>query len=136
VTIVRLGAWCDYVAQVEETTSFRVREFAELDDGSRLFLDDPQGGERGFSSRVSVASGGRSQPVDPWAYFTVADVEASVLTTVLPNDDDSGEEHPWEWLTERLAEYGLEASADQLRELPYVVELGPRLRARLGDAGA
>ncbi len=56
--------------------------------------------------------------------------------TVLPDDaEETGEEHPWEWLAELLRAQGVEAPPEDLRGLPYDVEFSDRLRARL-PAGA
>ncbi|HEX6351494.1 hypothetical protein [Actinophytocola sp.] len=150
--IVRLGAWCDYVtedeyraelghssarvdqpepvpglmdarfldeavAQFRRGASFRVHEFADLADGRRLTLHT----DRGFSL---------SGAVDIWASLTLATLEADVRTTVLP-DEDTGEEHPWEWLSELLHARGVDVSPEQLPELPYEVEFSERLRARV-----
>ena len=121
---MRLGAECDLVPPERSTASpgsvsFDVQEFAELTDGRRLVLHR----ERGFS-----LSGG----VDPWAFLTAASLEADVRTTVLP-DEDGPDEHPYAWLSGLLREHGVEASAEQLRTVPYVVELSERVRQRLAS---
>lgn len=165
MTVVGLGAWCDYVTEdefrqkfrsptpppevnehrdgyaplwrlsgpaVEEEIqhfrrglSFRVHEFAVLADGRRLTLSD----DRGYSTSAHVAGG--SAALDPWAFTTRESVEADVLTTVRPDEDGTDEEHPWEWLAQRLHDLGVDVSPAQLRTLPYDVELSDRLRARL-----
>ncbi len=163
MTVVRLGAWCDLVTEEEYRTalrslvgvpvegfeavstgvtsdevrkaleqfrrglSFRVQEFATLDDGRRLTLHD----ERGFGV------GGHPASEDPWAFLTLAGLEADVRTTVLPDDDDTGDEHPYEWLAGLLRLHNVEASPDQLRLLPYDVVFSERLRARVAgpDSG-
>jgi hypothetical protein len=51
----------------------------------------------------------------------------SVLNVVLPDDDASGEEHPWPWLAERARARGLDATAEELRRLPYEVVLTERV---------
>jgi hypothetical protein len=58
-----------------------------------------------------------------------------VRTTVLPDDDDTQDEHPWEWLAGLLHDvHGVEATVEELRLLPYDVVFSERLRARvLGD---
>ena len=144
--VVGLGAWCDFVAEDEyrakltamgvtgrelqediqefkRSASFRLSEFAVLADGGRLTLHDD---ERGFN--VWNSSG------DPWRYLTLEGVEAGVRTTLLPDEDDTEEEHPWEWLAELLTAHGVGMSADRLRSLPYVVEYSERLLARLTRA--
>lgn len=138
--VIRLGAWCDYStvaerrteleamgfppAEVEESlerlrrqVSINVSEFAVLADGRRLTLHE---GQRGYS-------GGS------WRRLTLEGVKADVLTTVLPDDDDTGEEPPWEWLAELLSSHGIAVSTDRLRTVPYVVEFSDRLRARIAN---
>jgi hypothetical protein len=157
--VIGLGAWCDYVTEDEyrdrlerdsarlqvsagrdgepspgwapinaeaipeaiesfrRGLSFRVQEFAELSDGRRITLHD----ERGY---------GTSGPEDPWQFQTSESIEADVRTTVLPDDDD-GEEHPWEWLVELLQTQGVEATPEQLKQVPYRVEFSQRLAAKL-----
>jgi hypothetical protein len=101
----------------------RVEEFAVLAYGRRVRLH----AERGF-----VLSGG----VDPWQYLTLEGLEAHVRATVLPDDaEDTGEDHPWEWLSDLLRVQGIEASTEELRVLPYDVEFSDRLRVRV-SAGA
>ena len=51
---------------------------------------------------------------------------------VLP-DDDSGDEHPYEWLRELLLRRGIETSVEQLRSVPYTVEFSDRLERHLQD---
>jgi hypothetical protein len=158
--VVRLGAWCDIVTEDEArqrflaeaaeegpgdvdahavpasgwaafvsepgvpvlsrgAIHFRVEEFAVLADGRRVRLH----AERGF---------GLSAGADPWQYLTLETLDADVRTTVLPDDaEDTGEDHPWEWLSDLLRVQGIEASTEELRVLPYDVEFSDRLRARV-----
>jgi hypothetical protein len=95
--------------------SFDVHEFAELTDGRRLTLHE----ERGFTTSGQ------------WRHLTLENLERDVRTTVLPDDDDTQDEHPWEWLVALLQARGVEATAEELRLLPYDVEFSERLRARL-----
>lgn len=150
MTVVGLGAWCDFVTEDElrqrladdgcsadeveqdaenfkRGASFRVHEFADMADGRRLTLHE----ERGFSMVVKVT--GQSAPGEPWQSLTLEALERDVRTTVLP-DDDTPDEHPWEWLAGLLRTHGVEASPDELRFLPYDVVFSQRLRARVADA--
>jgi hypothetical protein len=153
VTVVGLGAWCDFVTEdgyrqrlvrdgwptdevetliedFKRGVSFVVHEFAELADGRRLTLHE----ERGFTG-VTMASRGPA-PSDQWRYLTLENIERDVRTAVLP-DDDSQDEHPWEWLAGLLHVHGIEATAEELRLLPYDVVFSERLRARVvADAGS
>lgn len=151
VTVVGLGAWCDYVTdneyrerlfdeggspeEVEKLVqasklgiSFVVHEFADLADGRRLTLHE----DRGFTG--TFANNG-SEPSDQWRSLTLEDLERGVRTTVLPDDDESQDEHPWEWLAELLHVHGVEATAEELRHLPYDVVFSERLRARVVNDG-
>ncbi len=157
-TVVGLGAWCDFMtpdeyrqrlvkggwrATVERQSgarahpapfaprsteevenlvedfkrglSFDVHEFADLADGRRLTLHE----ERGFGTSAQ------------WRYLTLEDLESAVRTTVLPDDDDTQDEHPWEWLAGLLHVHGVEATDEELRLLPYDVVFSERLRARV-----
>jgi hypothetical protein len=146
VDVLKLGAWCDLHSEAEyreeliargmpdqqirqdikafkRSAAFRVSEFALLSDGRRVTLHN----ERGFNSWSSSG--------DPWSHLTLEGVAADVLTTVLPDDGDPQEEHPWEWLAELLTAHGVEVSSDELRSLPYVIEYSDRLLARLALRG-
>jgi hypothetical protein len=148
VDVVGLGAWCDFVTEdeyrqrlirdgwpadevedlVEEFkrgVSFAVHEFAELAEGRRLTLHT----DRGFTG-VTMASNGPA-PSDQWRSLTLEELERDVRTTVLPDDDDTGDEHPWEWLAGLLHARGVQVTAEELRLLPYRVEFSQRLRERL-----
>jgi hypothetical protein len=101
--------------------SFAVEEFAVLADGRRVRLH----AERGFALSAGP---------DPWQLLTLESLRSSVLATVLPDDaEETGDEHPWDWLSDLLRPHGVDASPDELRRLPYDVELSDRLRARLPD---
>ena len=151
MTVVGLGAWCDFVTADEyrqrllrdgwsaaevsnlvedfkRGVSFVVHEFAVLADGRRLTLHE----ERGFTTGVTLARRG-PMPGDYWRPLTLEELERDVRTTVLPDDDDTHDEHPWEWLAELLHVHGIEATAEELRLLPYDVVFSQRLRARVGD---
>jgi len=151
VTVVRLGAWCDFVTEDEyrqrlvgegwptdetvnlvedfkQGVSFVVHEFAELSDGRHLTLHE----ERGFTAfTVASSNTGRPPPSDQWHYLTLENLERDVRTTVLPDEDDTQDEHPWEWLVGLLRGHGVDATVEELRHLPYDVVFSERLRARL-----
>lgn len=108
--------------------NFRVEEFVTLSDGRRLLLSN----DRGWGGSMS---GGRG-PDDMWAYLTIEDIERTALNVVLPDDaEETGEEHPWDWLAERIRALGVETTSEELRQLPYDVVLSERLRARLTRNG-
>jgi hypothetical protein len=122
VRVVGLGAICDLDPTPNRDpreNNFRVSEFVLLNNGERVILHN----ERGY--------GGRSSSGDIWAHETVETITRDVLTTVLPDDDDIDEEHPWEWLAELAQAQGIDVTADDLRQIPYEVVLTERVLQRL-----
>jgi hypothetical protein len=122
VRVVGLGAICDLDPAGNHDpreNGFKVSEFALLDTGERVTLH----AERGY--------GGRSSSGVIWAHETVETITRDVLTTVLPDDDDIDEEHPWEWLAELAHAQGIDVTADDLRQVPYEVVLTERVLHRL-----
>jgi len=125
VAIVRLGALCELESSTPSQANFRVSEYAVLDDGSEIVLHS----ERGYSAGVP-----RREQADVWQHMTAEGIERDVLTVVLPDDaEETGEDHPWDWLVALLARAGVVESADRLRTLPYEVRLGPAVMTRLGS---
>jgi len=115
----------ELVEDFKQGLSFVVHEYAELADGRRLTLHE----ERGFSGSSMPTTG--PAPSDQWRYLTLENLERDVRTTVLPDDDDTQDEHPWEWLAGLLRVHGIEATAEELRLPPYDVVFSERLRARV-----
>lgn len=109
----------------DASVSFDVAEFAICDGGARVLLHE----ERGFT-----VGGGPSG--DPWSGLSVEMLERDVLTTVLPDDDDTDDEHPYIWLADLCRHRGLDVTADDLRHLPYLVELSDEVRHRLAHRSA
>jgi hypothetical protein len=133
--VVALGAWCDLVPPEESAASpgglsFDVHEFAMLADGRRLTLHTG----RGFTSyaRASYPAGNEpSDEPDPWSLMTRESVESGVRNVVLPDDDESHDEHPYGWLSELLRQQDVDVSVEQLRRVPYRIELSDRLERHL-----
>jgi len=98
--------------------SFKISEFALLENGERVILHD----ERGYTSRISSG--------DIWPHETAENIERDVLTAVLP-DDDNVDDHPWQWLAELAQARRINVTADDLRLLPYEVVLSERVIQRL-----
>ena len=115
VDVVGLGALCGprppYAEDDARTRRFWVGEFVLLSTGRRVILHN----ERGFT----IAARG------PVVELTLsrADISRQVLNVVLPDDDESGEAHPWSWLADLARRRGLDVSAADLRALPYTVML-------------
>ena len=153
--VVGLGAWCDLDHEAAGPSNhhsasspagwsalaadadrgnpagvhLRVHEFATLADGRRVLLRD----DLGFSTSIRRHDydSGRTHALDSWDFMSRESLESDVRNVVLPDDDASAEEHPYAWLSELLLEQGIEASAERLRSLPYVVEFSDRLERRL-----
>jgi hypothetical protein len=123
------GVVNDALTHLREGTSFNVSEWIELADGRRITLHN----ERGFSGQVfSYGVTGLPLQIDQWEHLTLEHLEASVLTTVLPDDAEvTGADHPWEWLAELAQRNGVEVTAADLRSVPYVVEFSDAVRDRL-----
>jgi hypothetical protein len=127
MTLVRLGALADMDPARNgdpRRQEIRVSEFIDLQDGRRLILH----AERGYVFEIRPDG-------DIWEHATVESVTRDVLNVVLP-DEPATEEHPYEWLAERARARGVPVTPDDLRRLPYVVELTDRLRARLAGTVA
>jgi len=116
--VVSLGAVCELGrGGPGGDQSFAVAEFAALDDGRRVTLHE----DRGFT--LGIRSSGGSDAGDLREHLTLDDLTRDVLNVVLPDDDESGEEHPWSWLAGLAQARGLHVTADDLRGLPYEVIL-------------
>lgn len=117
-----MGAICDIDSAAVDAGfdfAFAVSEFVQLDTGERIILH----AERGFS--------GHSSTGDIWTHQTVDTLTSAVLTTVLPDDDSTDDEHPWEWLAQLSASRGVHVAPHELREVPYSVEFTQRVLRRL-----
>lgn len=119
--VVGLGAVCDLDRESDDgrSTHFAVSEFALLEGGRHVILR----GDLGFT--IGWGSGVSGMPA-VWKTVTVESITRDVLNVVLPDDDD-GEDHPWDWLAELARDRGLSVTADELRILPYGVELTNRV---------
>ena len=123
--VVSLGAICDLLPQRDGdpwTQDFSVSEFVTLDDGRRVILHK----DRGFSLRL-ISTGGMPPADDVTLHETRDGITQQVLNVVLPDDDESPEEHPWSWLAELARARGLDVTAYDLRGLPYEVVLADAL---------
>jgi hypothetical protein len=122
--VVGLGAICDLGPQPPDETrsqSFSVSEFVTLEDGRRVILHE----DRGFT--VGLRSS-RETAADLRRYETLESLTRDVLNTVLPDDDEPAEDHPWTWLADLARARGLNVSADDLRSLPYEVIFTDKVR--------
>ena len=53
-------------------------------------------------------------------------ITRDVLNTVLPDDDECGDDHPWSWLADLARLRFLDVTEEDLRNLAYEVILSPR----------
>ncbi|MEV5691875.1 hypothetical protein [Micromonospora globbae] len=118
--VVGLGAICDLRPQRPHETdsqSFSVSEFVTLEDGRRVTLHNDRGFTIGWNSpghpRAGAAPAGETRD----------SITQNVLNTVLPDDENDTEEHPWSWLADLARARGLNVTAQDLRGLPYEVVL-------------
>jgi hypothetical protein len=119
--VVGIGALCDLGPQRvadARSQSFSVSEFVTLDDGRRVILHS----DRGFTIGWRSSAPGPGSD-DLQRHETPDSITQDVLNTVLPDDDDSGEDHPWPWLAELARARGLNVTAEDLRSLTYEVVL-------------
>ncbi|MFI6761926.1 hypothetical protein ACIBF5_22570 [Micromonospora sp. NPDC050417] len=81
--------------------------------------------ERGFSiaARSTGAPGNGAIPL----HETRDGITQNVLITVLPDDDECTQAHPWAWLAELARARGLDVTSEELRGLPYEVVLTDRV---------
>lgn len=137
--VISIGGFCDLRSEDPKTISvkFSVIEFVELSTGRRVPIDD-----RGFSIGYRSTS---PEVLDPASIETTDSLTQFVLNTVLPDDDEDEDDHPWEWLAHQAREKGLDTSADDLRPLDYRVVLSERIhnwlrnaagRAEAGEVGS
>jgi len=126
--VVSLGALCDLdeSAQDDRTQSFKVSEFALLEDGRQVILHSERGFTLGWGLGLSILGGIST-------YETEETLARNVLNVVLPDPDD-GEEHPWSWLAHLAQSRGLDVTAAKLREVPYAVFFTDRVREWLASA--
>ena len=129
--VVGLGALCDLGPRQPDDArdrSFSVSEFVTLEDGRRVILHEDRGFTLGVRSTVEPG------PRDAREHLTLERLTRDVLTVVLPDDDESAEEHPWSWLAGLARARGLTVTADDLRGLPYEVVFTDALRRWLAPA--
>jgi hypothetical protein len=110
--VVGLGAICGLRPRrfdAARLQSFSVSEFVALEDDRRVILHEARGFTIGWRSD------------DSWGNETLENMTRSVLTVMLPDDDEGGEEHPWSWLANLARARGLDVTAEDLRGLPYEV---------------
>ncbi len=131
--VVGIGAICDLRPPPPAqpgSKSFSVSEFVRLQDGRCVLLHQ----DRGFTVSPLLGPGGRVVSTDHRG--TAESITESVLTTVLPDDDEEAqlEAHPWTWLAGLAQARGLTVTPDQLRRLDYEVVLTDKLERWLaGD---
>lgn len=129
-SVAGVGAICDLGPQRPgdaRSQSFAVGEFVALDDGRRVLLHK----DRGFTIGIPPREPGADHLRD---HETPDSITQNVLIAVLPDDDDSGEDHPWPWLAELAQARGLNVTAEDLRGLRYEVILTDNVTRWLASA--
>ena len=154
MTVVRLGAWCDFVTEDEyrerllrgrvgwphREPRLPVRPLAVSRQTRSQVLSRNSSGESPSSCMSSLTlltdaasrctRTGGSPLVLQWRYLTLDHLERDVRTTVLPDDDDTQDEHPWNGSPSSCMS-AVTATAEELRLVPYDVVFSERLRTRL-----
>ena len=128
--VVGIGAICDLGPRRFREThsqSFSVSEFVMLEDGRRVILHE----DRGFT--LGWRSSGESGAGEIRGQETLDSITRDVLNTVLPDDDELAEDHPWPWLANLARARGLDVTADDLRDLAYEVILTDNVTRWLGS---
>jgi hypothetical protein len=118
--VVGIGAICALRPQHFDdarSQGFLVSEFVKLEDGRRVILHRKRGFTIGLPAAPESGAGALR------TYETRDSITQEVLNTVLPDDDDAGEDHPWPWLAELARARGLSVTAEDLRSLSYEVVL-------------
>ena len=105
--------------------SFAVGEFLGLESGRIVVLH----AERGFST--FLRSTGPEPPVG--GPCSVGALRSNILNTVLPGDDESGEDHDYLWLCELATNAGIQVTVEELKELPYKVVITRDVWSWLGE---
>lgn len=121
--VVGLGALCDLRAPNSSggrSQSFSVSEFVTLADGQRVILHEDRGFTIGWGSNMA-------DPGEIREGLTPDSITRDVLNTVLPDDDECGDDHPWSWLADLARARGLDVAEEHLRSLAYEVILSDKL---------
>lgn len=115
--VVGLGAICGLRTRGFDddgrSQSIWVSESARLANGRRVILHD----DRGFTIGIGSGAGAVQDGLTP--DLTIR----TVVSVVLPDDDDCEDDHPWIWLAQLARARGLDVTAEDLRGLPYQVVL-------------
>ena len=120
--VLRIRAVCtDVPRDAPGTVSVSVLVLADLVDGRVVTLLD----DRGWSASTSGGA-------HPWDVLDEAAIAHDVANVLLPDDaETSGEEQEWRWYAQQLERVGVTVTVDDLRQVPFVVELDLELRSRL-----
>ena len=115
IGLERLGAVCE----LGPGPGYSVVEFAEFTDRERVILHS----DRGFGPS-------RRHPE------SIKSILNGIYNTLLPDGFMEADNHDWARLVKILDGMGVSTSAQQLQELPYVVEVGPVLLSQLPPSEA
>lgn len=121
--VTGIGALCDLRTATSNdgrSQSFTVTEFVTVEGKDRVTLDDSRGFTIGWGSNMR-------DPGEIQVGLTLDEIRQTVLNTVLPDDDEPAEDHPWALLTELAQARGLDVTEEDLRNLSYEVILSDRL---------
>ena len=108
---------CSLHSELGRSRSFDLREFVELEHGSRVLVRS----DRGWTT-------GASWDGDPWLYETEASITSEALSLW---DLYLEEEEGLHWAVPILQQHGVRTDSTDLESLPVVVELSAEILERL-----
>ncbi|WP_224393035.1 hypothetical protein [Pseudonocardia sp. ICBG1293] len=103
---------------------FQVTEFARVGPHRQIQVRD-----HGWMSTTGL------QPAEvALATISRSELEELALNFLLPDDaEETGELQDWGMIQRKLARYGVEATIDELKDAPVVIEIEESLRQMLAD---
>lgn len=118
--LVGIGVECGLNERSAQQMSISLVEFARMSDGTQVAIREDRGVTIGWARGVTPSE---------------ADVRDAALGALLPDEDDArdqGQEHPWHELSDLLGQLGVACGPEDLKRLPYEVQLARGLRQSLG----
>lgn len=124
--VVALVVVCEFDKQIPgqgggTSLHFKFTEYAQLQDGMRVFLRD----DRGYTSGpLTIAIAGKyvRPNIDPWARHTAEEIERSVLAAIDPDDPHQAAQE----IVDRLAAAGIRVDVESVCQAEWHVELDER----------
>jgi hypothetical protein len=136
--VTRLGAFVDDAGRPtgDLGMDLSIEQYARLDDGSRIVLDDPRGfsSSPGYPLMRTTDPADRPPPLDAWLGATREGLAGQVNLCLLPDDDDDPEPRPWSHLVRLIADPGVTTTVEELKAVPREIVFSEQIELRLADA--